>query len=533
MSGLSDAADLLVKKIGEMKHIRVIGDYDADGICATYILKKGLQMCHATVDTAIPDRIKDGYGLNENLVRAALQDGVDTIVTCDNGIAAEAQVRLAKENGLTVIITDHHEVPYEGEGKNRRYIIPQADVVVDPKQPGDRYPYHEICGALVAFKLMQEMFRRYGLDPIGNDGLLDELLELAAFATICDVMPLLDENRVVVKKGISMMKNTRNAGLRALMAVNGIEPNDITAYHIGFILGPCINATGRLTTAEESLSLLEASTDEKACAIAQRLKAINDERKELTEKFVEEACSLIEGSSLKNDKVLIVFLPGCHESVAGIIAGRLRERYYRPVFVLTRGENGIIKGSARSIEGYDIFAEMTKCKDVFMKFGGHKMAAGLSMREGNIARLRSRINVNCTLGFDDFVETVHIDVPMPISYVSFSLTEELSLLEPFGTANPKPLFAQKNVEFISAKVLGKSNNVLKFNVKDDRGTVWEMVYFGNVGAFDAHVRKNYGDVALNNLYRGNGSLRMDVTYYPQRNNFRGNISLQIVMKNYD
>lgn len=534
LMGLTDAVDILIRKIWEKKHIRVIGDYDADGICSTYILKKGLQMCHAIVDTAIPDRIKDGYGLNENLVRAALSDGVDTIITCDNGIAAEAQVRFAKESGMTVIITDHHEVPYEDNGNDKQYIIPQADVVVDPKQPGDLYPYREICGAVVAFKLIQEMFRRYGLDPVGKGGTLDELLELAAFATICDVMPLLDENRVIVKKGLSMMRHSRNAGLRALMAVNGIDPlNGITAYHIGFILGPCINATGRLTTAEDALSLLEAGSDATADSIAKKLKQVNDERKELTEKFLEEACRLIENSSIKEDKVLVVFLPTCHESVAGIIAGRLRERYYRPAIVLTRGSDGIVKGSARSIEGYDIFAEMTKCRDVFLKFGGHKMAAGLSMKEGEIAKLRSRLNVNCTLGTADFVEKVHIDVPMPVSYVSFSLTVELSLLEPFGTANPRPLFAQKSVEFISAKILGKNKNVLKFNIKDERGTLWDMMYFGNVEAFNAYIRSKYGDTALNSLYKGNGNIRMDVAYYPQRNDFNGNISLQLVMKNYN
>lgn len=534
LMGLTDVVDILIRKIWEKKHIRVIGDYDADGICSTYILKKGLQMCHAIVDTAIPDRIKDGYGLNENLVRAALSDGVDTIITCDNGIAAEAQVRFAKESGMTVIITDHHEVPYEDNGNDKQYIIPQADVVVDPKQPGDLYPYREICGAVVAFKLIQEMFRRYGLDPVGKGGTLDELLELAAFATICDVMPLLDENRVIVKKGLSMMRHSRNAGLRALMAVNGIDPlNGITAYHIGFILGPCINATGRLTTAEDALSLLEAGSDATADSIAKKLKQVNDERKELTEKFLEEACRLIENSSIKEDKVLVVFLPTCHESVAGIIAGRLRERYYRPAIVLTRGSDGIVKGSARSIEGYDIFAEMTKCRDVFLKFGGHKMAAGLSMKEGEIAKLRSRLNVNCTLGTADFVEKVHIDVPMPVSYVSFSLTVELSLLEPFGTANPRPLFAQKSVEFISAKILGKNKNVLKFNIKDERGTLWDMMYFGNVEAFNAYIRSKYGDTALNSLYKGNGNIRMDVAYYPQRNDFNGNISLQLVMKNYN
>ena len=415
LKGSGMAALLLEQKIKEKKPVRVIGDYDADGICSAYILKKGLQTCGAVVDTAIPHRIKDGYGLNEHLVEEAYRDGIDTIVTCDNGIAAASQIALAKQYGMTVIVTDHHEIPYEEtvdpkSGKaERRYILPPADVVIDPKQEGDLYPFREICGAMVAFKLMQILFARLGLPGItagncgqtgqagagrqtgtagedgkaGQKGVLDELLEFAAFATICDVMPLRDENRIVVKQGLALMKQTQNIGLHALMEVNQICPwidGKLSAFHIGFVLGPCLNASGRLDSAKQALELLESRTRESAVAQAAFLKQLNDSRKELTEKFVEEAAEMIEAGPLKEDRVLVVFLPDCHESIAGIIAGRIRERYYKPVFVLTRGEEGV-KGSARSIEGYHIYEEMTKCRRFFTKYGGHKMAAGLSMRE--------------------------------------------------------------------------------------------------------------------------------------------------------
>ena len=465
LKGSGMAALLLEQKIREKKPVRVIGDYDADGICSAYILKRGLQACGAVVDTAIPHRIKDGYGLNEHLVEEAHRDGIDTIVTCDNGIAASEQIALAKEYGMTVIVTDHHEIPYEeetdtGSGEaRRRYILPPADVVIDPKQEGDLYPFREICGAMVAFKLMQLLFVKMGLpgltlpdkasaqpgSAVKQRSVLDELMEFAAFATICDVMPLRDENRLIVKHGLMLMKNTQNVGLRALMEVNQICPwidGKLSAFHIGFVLGPCLNASGRLDSAKQALELLESRTRENAVAQAAFLKQLNDSRKELTEKYVEEAVEMIENGPLKNDRVLVVFLPDCHESIAGIIAGRIRERYYKPVFVLTRGEEGV-KGSARSIESYHIYEEMTKCRHFFTKYGGHKMAAGLSMREEDVEAFRKEINALCTLTDDDLQERVHIDVPLPVSRVSFDFVEELELLEPFGTGNEKPVFAQK------------------------------------------------------------------------------------------
>lgn len=567
LKGSGMAALLLEQKIKEKKPVRVIGDYDADGICSAYILKKGLQTCGAAVDTAIPHRIKDGYGLNEHLVEEAYRDGIDTIVTCDNGIAAASQIALAKQYGMTVIVTDHHEIPYEETvdpkiGKaERRYILPPADVVIDPKQEGDLYPFREICGAMVAFKLMQLLFARLGLPGItagncgqtgqavagsqtgtagedgkaGQKGVLDELLEFAAFATICDVMPLRDENRIVVKHGLNLMKQTHNIGLHALMEVNQICPwidGKLSAFHIGFVLGPCLNASGRLDSAKQALELLESRTRESAVAQAAFLKQLNDSRKELTEKFVEEAAEMIEQSSLKEDRVLVVFLPDCHESIAGIIAGRIRERYYKPVFVLTRGEEGV-KGSARSIEGYHIYEEMTKCRRFFTKYGGHKMAAGLSMREEDVEAFRREINRICTLTEDDLQERVHIDVPLPVSHVSFDFVEELELLEPFGTGNEKPVFAQKDLLFLSARVLGKTGNVVKFTVQDDAGKRWEMMLFHGKEDFEGCAVQKYGQAALDALYEGKSAgLLFDAVYYPGVNTWQGNTKLQLVLQKY-
>ena len=567
LKGSGMAALLLEQKIKEKKPVRVIGDYDADGICSAYILKKGLQTCGAVVDTAIPHRIKDGYGLNEHLVEEAYRDGIDTIVTCDNGIAAASQIALAKQYGMTVIVTDHHEIPYEEtvdpkSGKaERRYILPPADVVIDPKQEGDLYPFREICGAMVAFKLMQILFARLGLPGItagncgqtgqagagrqtgtagedgkaGQKGVLDELLEFAAFATICDVMPLRDENRIVVKQGLALMKQTQNIGLHALMEVNQICPwidGKLSAFHIGFVLGPCLNASGRLDSAKQALELLESRTRESAVAQAAFLKQLNDSRKELTEKFVEEAAEMIGAGPLKEDRVLVVFLPDCHESIAGIIAGRIRERYYKPVFVLTRGEEGI-KGSARSIEGYHIYEEMTKCRRFFTKYGGHKMAAGLSMREEDVEAFRREINRICTLTEDDLQERVHIDVPLPVSHVSFDFVEELELLEPFGTGNEKPVFAQKDLLFLSARVLGKTGNVVKFTVQDDAGKRWEMMLFHGKEDFEGCAVQKYGQAALDALYEGKSAgLLFDVVYYPGVNTWQGNTKLQLVLQKY-
>lgn len=552
LKGSREAVLLLKDKIKGQMPIHVIGDYDADGICSSYILKRGLEACGAVVDTMIPHRMKDGYGLNEHLVDEAYADGIDTILTCDNGIAAYAQIEQAKKYGMTVIITDHHEIPYEeeplaepdpetGETSRRRYKIPPADVVIDPKQPGDTYPFQEICGAVVAFKLMQLLFAEFGFDGISTDltsgkrSLLDELLEFAAFATICDVMPLREENRILVRHGLELMKQTQNVGLHALMEVNQILPwqdGKLGAFHIGFVLGPCLNASGRLDSAQRAMELLDSKTREAAVAQAAFLKQLNDSRKEMTEEYVKIAVEMIESGPLKDDRVLVVFLPDCHESIAGIIAGRIRERYYRPTFVLTRGEEGV-KGSARSIEGYHIYEEMTKCSSFFTKYGGHKMAAGLSMREEDVEPFRQKINEICTLTEDDLQEKIHIDVPMPVSYVSFRLVEELELLEPFGTGNSKPVFAQKDLKFVSARALGKAGNVLRFTVEDSEQKRWEMMYFGGKDNFEAYAAEKYGQTALDGLYSGKGSpLYFDVVYYPGVNTWQGNTKLQLVMQQY-
>ena len=552
LKGSREAVLLLKDKIKGQMPIRVIGDYDADGICSSYILKRGLEACGAVVDTMIPHRMKDGYGLNEHLVDEAYADGIDTILTCDNGIAAYAQIEQAKKYGMTVIVTDHHEIPYEeeplaesdpetGERSRRRYKIPPADVVIDPKQQGDTYPFQEICGAVVAFKLMQLLFAEFGFDGISTDltsgkrSLLDELLEFAAFATICDVMPLREENRILVRHGLELMKQTQNVGLHALMEVNQILPwqdGKLGAFHIGFVLGPCLNASGRLDSAQRAMELLDSKTREAAVAQAAFLKQLNDSRKEMTEEYVKIAVEMIESGPLKDDRVLVVFLPDCHESIAGIIAGRIRERYYRPTFVLTRGEEGV-KGSARSIEGYHIYEEMTKCSSFFTKYGGHKMAAGLSMREEDVEPFRQKINEICTLTEDDPQEKIHIDVPMPVSYVSFRLVEELELLEPFGTGNSKPVFAQKDLKFVSARALGKAGNVLRFTVEDSEQKRWEMMYFGGKDNFEAYAAEKYGQTALDGLYSGKGSpLYFDVVYYPGVNTWQGNTKLQLVMQQY-
>ena len=552
LKGSREAVLLLKDKIKGQMPVRVIGDYDADGICSSYILKRGLEACGAVVDTMIPHRMKDGYGLNEHLVDEAYADGIDTILTCDNGIAAYAQIEQAKKYGMTVIITDHHEIPYEeeplaepdpetGETSRRRYKIPPADVVIDPKQPGDTYPFQEICGAVVAFKLMQLLFAEFGFDGISTDltsgkrSLLDELLEFAAFATICDVMPLREENRILVRHGLELMKQTQNVGLHALMEVNQILPwqdGKLGAFHIGFVLGPCLNASGRLDSAQRAMELLDSKTREAAVAQAAFLKQLNDSRKEMTEEYVKIAVEMIESGPLKDDRVLVVFLPDCHESIAGIIAGRIRERYYRPTFVLTRGEEGV-KGSARSIEGYHIYEEMTKCSSFFTKYGGHKMAAGLSMREEDVEPFRQKINEICTLTEDDLQEKIHIDVPMPVSYVSFRLVEELELLGPFGTGNSKPVFAQKDLKFVSARALGKAGNVLRFTVEDSEQKRWEMMYFGGKDNFEAYAAEKYGQTALDGLYSGKGSpLYFDVVYYPGVNTWQGNTKLQLVMQQY-
>ena len=539
LKDMDKAVDILLEKIAQGKHIRIIGDYDIDGICSTYILYRGLTECGADADTSIPHRIRDGYGLNENLIQEAYDAGTDTVVTCDNGIAAYEQIAFANSLGMTVIVTDHHEVPYDEKDGVRQYRVPEARAVVDPKQEDCGYPFPEICGAVVAYKLVLALLaHKEGRDwrEVMESEIGLELLELAAFATIGDVMELKEENRIIVKSGIELMKDTRNAGLKALMQATETDPMHLKPYTIGFVLGPCLNATGRLDTAVNAFELFKAADTESAAVLAGDLKAMNDSRKELTRKGVEEAIKQIEDSGLDRDKVLVVYLPEVHESLAGIIAGRIREKYCKPVFVLTRAEDGV-KGSGRSIEAFHMYDEMTKCKELFTKYGGHKLAAGLSLPEANVDAFRRRLNENCALTDADFEEKVLIDVPMPMEYASLDFVAELERLEPFGNGNPKPQFAQKNVRFVSGKVLGANHNVGKYTVADERGRKYEMIYFGDIEAFDAYVADKYGTEAVDALYHKGIQMHgkdiiLSVVYYPDINEYRGSVSLQMVMKYY-
>ena len=512
LKDMKKAAEILSAKIDSGAKIRIIGDYDIDGVTATYILLTGLKRLGADVDTYIPDRIRDGYGLHSQLIEKAAVDGVDTIVTCDNGIAASQEIAQAKKGGMTVIVTDHHEIPYQDTEQGRVWIIPQADAVINPKQPGCAYPNKNICGAVVAWKLIWSLYETYGIDR--NEIL--EFSEAAAVATVGDVMDLQGENRIIVKEGLKRLPKTRNQGFRALIEANGLEGERITAYHVGFVLGPCINASGRLDTAARSLKLLCAETEDEAAKLAGDLTALNQSRKALTEEGKEAAIRIVEETEIGHDRVLVIYLPDCHESLAGIIAGRIREKYNKPVFVLTKGET-IVKGSGRSIESYSMFEELVKCGDLMEQYGGHPMAAGLSIKEENVEEFRRRLNENCTLTERDLAPKILIDVPMPVSYINKELVEEISLLEPFGKGNTKPIFAQKGLRVLSSRILGKNRNVAKLQLSDSTGCVVEAVYFGEADEFVDRI-KNCGSIA--------------VTYYPEINRYQGRETLQIVIRNY-
>ncbi len=520
---------LLEEAVADRKKIRVIGDYDVDGICAAHIFCSGLKKAGALVDTAIPHRKKDGYGLNEHLIREAKEDGCELIVTCDNGIAARESVTLAKELEMQVLVTDHHEVPYTEEEGKRREILPEADAVIDPKQEGCAYPFPGICGAVVALKVIQAFFRK--TDREREEEIVDTFLPFAAFATVCDVMELRDENRLIVKEGLKRLRLLPCIGLRALMQVNGLEPARLNAYHLGFVLGPCINSTGRLDTAIRALELLQCTDLPEAVNLASELKELNDSRKAMTVKAVEEAKERIVKEGLAGDKVLVVYLPDCHESLAGIIAGRLREVYNKPVFVLTDSEDGV-KGSGRSIDAYHMFEEMVKCGGCFTKFGGHKMAAGLSMEKEKIGLFRTCLNERCGLKQEDYVRKVHIDVPMPLSYADLDLAMQMELLEPFGTANPKPLFAQKDVIFMQGRKMGANGNFARYGVLDDTGKKKELVYFGDLEKFHTFLQGKYGQDAVRTLYAEGGRYPVSITYQIGVNVYRGAQNLQIVMQDY-
>ena len=512
MKDMKKAVKIIKEKVSEKAKIRIIGDYDIDGVMSTYVLLRGLIRIGADVDTYIPDRVADGYGIHEHLINRAEEDKVDTILTCDNGIAAVSEIQLAKEKGMTVIVTDHHEIPYKETENGREIILPPADAILNPKQQDCPYPSKNLCGAVVAFKLISALYEEFCVP--GEE--LEDFYELAAIATVGDVMDLQGENRILVKEGLKRLKNTGNPGLRELIRVNGLEDSKITAYHVGFVLGPCINASGRLDTAARSLALLNAENQGEAAKLAGDLTALNQSRKSLTEEGKEAAIHQVENTDLKNDRVLVIYLPDCHESIAGIIAGRIREKYHKPTFVLTKGENSA-KGSGRSIEAYSMYEELVRCADLLIQFGGHPMAAGLSIEEKNIEKFRRRLNQNCSLTEEDLQPKIVIDVPMPISYITKNLIRQIALLEPFGKGNTKPLFAQKGLKVLDAVVVGRNRNVAKVRLMDPHGTVMDGVYFGEADEFVRFIKDRSS---------------VSVTYYPEINQFRGREDIQIVIQNY-
>lgn len=530
MRDMDRAVEILMEKVREGAGIRVIGDYDIDGVCATYILLEGLKGLGAVVDTDIPDRIADGYGLNRHLIDRAFEAGTDTIVTCDNGIAAAEEIAFARELGMTVVVTDHHEVPFDEVDGGKRYRLPPADAVVDPKRADCPYPFKGLCGAAVAYKLMEALYESMGRDSSDIDYLMEEV----AFATVGDVMDLTGENRIFVRQGLEMLQSTTNPGLRALMECTGIDRKSVGTYHIGFVLGPCLNASGRLDTAKRALSLLSAESKKEADLLAGDLKALNDSRKEMTEEAVQEAVEQVENTASGRQRVLVLYLPGCHESLAGIVAGRVRERYCRPAFVITdSGEEGLAKGSGRSIEAYHMYEELNKCRDLFVRFGGHRLAAGLTLEEKNIEKFRQDINAVCTLTETDMTEKVSIDMQMPFSCVTEELLEELKLLEPFGKGNTKPVFAEKNVSVVSCRLIGKNRNMLRFRLRDGGGTDMDAVYFGDAGEFLEEVEAKYGRAVRESFFEGGyRRIRLSVTYYPGVNEYMGRKTMQIVMTHY-
>ena len=512
LKDMEKAVAILQEKIENRNRIRIIGDYDIDGVMSTYILLESLRGLGCDVDMMIPNRITDGYGINEHLIEQAWQEGRDTIITCDNGIAAVTQIRKAKDLGMTVIVTDHHEVPFEDLEGERKEILPPADAIVNPKQKACSYPFAGLCGAVVAMKVMEALYEKMAPEV----DLVDKMLPFAGIATIGDVMDLQDENRILVKEGLQRLHHTTNLGLQELIRVNNLEPENISPYHIGFILGPCLNASGRLDTAKRALQLLLADSREEAAVLAGDLKNLNESRKEMTAQGLEKAIEQVESTSMMEDTVLVVFLPECHESLAGIIAGRLRERYHKPSFVLTRGEEGV-KGSGRSIESYSMYEKLCECKEYLTKFGGHPMAAGLSLEEENVERFRRKLNEQSGLTEEDLVEKVTIDVPMPIHYIRKDLVQELSLLEPFGKGNEKPLFAQKNLWISQMRVFGKKRNVVKMRLTDENGYPMDGVYFGNGDEFAEEGREKR---------------KISIVYYPDINMYQGRESLQVIIRHY-
>lgn len=529
LKGMHEAVTILSQKIAQGSLIRIVGDYDVDGIISTYILIKALVRCGANVDYEIPDRIKDGYGINSSIVEAAYKDQVDMLLTCDNGIAATEAVAYAKSLGMTVVITDHHDIPFNMEGNVRNEVIPEADVILNPKQQACTYPFKDICGAAVAYKLMDALYKKNNITDVESK----KMLEFVAIATVCDVMDLVNENRIIVKTGLEYIKATNNLGLKALIHANQLEEKQITTYHLGYIIGPCMNASGRLESAKIGLRLLLSETAEEAQALAWELKNLNEERKQLTNVGVMNAIEQIEEGRAGQDRIVVIYLEESHESIAGIIAGRIKELYYKPTIVLTKGQQGA-KGSARSIEAYNMYEGLTECSDLLTKFGGHPMAAGMSLEIDNIPKLRDALNKNCRLTDEDFIKKVSFDMVLSFEQITIPLIQEFAALEPHGKGNAKPTFAVKNIRIIKGMKLGKNQNVLKLIVSPEgEEKRYTAMLFSNLIDFEEQMIHTYGEKQLYNMYEGLDNIIIcDFIFYPDINVYQGYQNIQFVIQNY-
>ena len=528
MQDLDLLVELLDQKINEKAKIRIIGDYDIDGVMSSYILYRALTRCGAQVDVAIPNRITDGYGLNRNLITEALECGVDTILTCDNGITAIEEIAYAKEAGMTVLVTDHHEIPFKDVDGERIYMRSEADAIVNPHQKTCAFPYKDLCGAGVAWAVIVALYEKNNIEQKEAEN----LLEFVAFATVGDIMSLTGLNRILVREGLKRIHHTTNIGMRALISQCGLLPEQIDTYHFGFVLGPCINAAGRLDTARRALRLFISEKPEEAAEIAEELVVLNEERKEMTRQGVEEAKQLVEEGGYENDPVLILYLPDVHESIAGIIAGRIREYYYRPTFILTKGEDGV-KGSGRSTEKYSMYEQMCKCSDLLTKFGGHPMAAGLSLPEENVEAFRKQMNENCPFRAEEMVQTIHIDVPMPVDYVTNALVEEFSILAPFGKDNPKPVFADRNLKISRMWIVGKNQNVLRMTLISKQGRPLSAIYFGDIEAMQTYLMEQYGTQEVDKAFHGReNSMQISIVYSPKLNTYKDSETLQFEIQYY-
>ncbi|OPJ60851.1 single-stranded-DNA-specific exonuclease RecJ [Clostridium oryzae] len=530
MKDMDKGVNIIKSSIEKGLKILIVGDYDVDGVISTYILFSALSECGANVEFKIPDRVKDGYGINENIIKDAKDRGVDTIITCDNGIAAFSQLKLAVELGINVVVTDHHDIQFEEmEDGTKREILPEADAVINPKQNQCTYPFKALCGAGIAYKFSKVLYKAVGI----NELKADRFIEYAAIATVCDVVDLIDENRILVKSGLHKLNNTQNIGLKALFKEVGIWDKEITVYSLGFIIGPSINASGRLEQALWALKLLISENEHEAEELAKKLHALNVERQQITNKGLEKAIDIIENSEIKDQKVKVIYMPDIHESVAGIIAGRIKERYNSPTFVITKGEEGA-KGSGRSIEEYNMFQEMLKCKHLLQKFGGHPMAAGLSLKEEDIIPLQKEINERCTLTDEEMIPKIIIDMPIELRSINLKLAEELRIMEPFGKGNSKPVFACKSLKIIKAAVLGAKKNVIKMKLGSTAGNYnGEGILFQEADKFEEFILTNFGREQLEKIYAGrNNSVIIDIAFNIDINEYNGNKSVQLNIRSY-